>query len=104
MNADIERLSFDEEMLIGVMLGCIMRRLKDRGWSKEKAEQSAGKTIDKALAAARKLEPTAVREVASAIFSGAPPSIAQTMMISAYALTGVTIADDLFNAAIAETN
>lgn len=104
MNADFDTITFDEEMLIGVMLGCIMRRLKDRGWNKGQAERAAGKTVSKALTAARKMAPNVIREAAGAAGNGASPAIAHTMMISAYAMAGVAVADEMFAASVAENN
>ena len=41
-------LEIDENMMFGVMMAALVRRLKGRGWSKENAERIASKAIEKA--------------------------------------------------------
>lgn len=97
-------ITIDEAEMAGVMMASMVRRLRDRGWTKENAERISGKAMAKVR---KKIGPTRnelIPELELAFEAGADEKSLKLLITSAFALAGVDIADDLTRTSIAERN
>jgi hypothetical protein len=97
-------LEIDENQMRGVMMAALVRRLKDRGWSKENAERIANKAIEKATKRATPMMAALSEELSAAYAAGASEMTLRLLVTAAYAVAGVDVADDLTRTSIAERN
>lgn len=97
-------IEIDENQMCGVMMASLVRRLRDRGWSKENAERIAGKAIEKCKKRAIPMLRSLADELGSACEAGADEKTLSLLVTSAYAVVGVDVADDLTRTSIAERN
>jgi hypothetical protein len=97
-------LEIDENAMCSVMMATLVRRLKDRGWSKENAERIASKAIEKAKKRAIPMMAALSDELGAAYENGADENTLRVLVTSAYAVAGVDVADDLTRTSIAERN
>jgi hypothetical protein len=97
-------LEIDENMMFGVMMAALVRRLKGRGWSKENAERIASKAIEKAKKRMAPMMDGLSEELGAAYAGGASEVTLRLLVTSAYAVAGVDVADDLTRTSIAERN